>query len=358
MSGMASERLRFWEIDPLFQCPIVGVCLSRTEQRRLLRQAGLLTEVSTPFEMHEALVSAAHAEGRLSVLADALLERKYKDQAASLWVLPEKELLARWRVALDAGEHAGVLWTVSARPDLSCRVKREIFGSLHMLMHASLEQIGDLRRSLARENERNAELDAARRDAIEDRERLEKELLRHCTGHESSEVAGLKARVHELERQRAARERSMAALLRDNERLAAELATQRRTCDAIGLDGGTERMRNSKGCGGGCPAQGLCGRRILIVGGLDRMETGYRSLVQSHGGICEHHNGQVRGGRRRLETSVRRADLVICLADCNSHAACSAVKVLGKKLGKPVRMLGNSSLNSVSEVLRESADRS
>lgn len=104
----------------------------------------------------------------------------------------------------------------------------------------------------------------------------------------------------------------------------------------------------------GCLVRGLCGKRILIVGGLDRLKSSYCSLVEEQGGVCEHHCGCVRGGHRRLAASLKRADLVLCLADCNSHAACMTVKNLGKRLGKPVRMLGSSSLNSVSEALKAS----
>ena len=42
---------------------------------------------------------------------------------------------------------------------------------------------------------------------------------------------------------------------------------------------------------------------------------------------------------------------MLCPVDCNSHAACSLVKKLGKKHKKPVQMLFGSSLNAISRAL-------
>jgi len=58
-------------------------------------------------------------------------------------------------------------------------------------------------------------------------------------------------------------------------------------------------------------------------------------------------------GVKKLENSLRRSDMVLCPVNCNSHAACSIVKNLGKKHNKPVYMLTNSSLSAVSQVIKE-----
>ena len=53
-----------------------------------------------------------------------------------------------------------------------------------------------------------------------------------------------------------------------------------------------------------------------------------------------------------MKAVLKRADMVICPVNCNSHAACSIVKNLGKKHNKPVHMLASSSLSAVSQVIR------
>jgi hypothetical protein len=98
-------------------------------------------------------------------------------------------------------------------------------------------------------------------------------------------------------------------------------------------------------CDTACPVFDLCRKRVLIVGGIARMEKLYRRLVEDRGGIFEYHDGHLRGGIR--------ADVILCPVNCNSHAACSLVKNLGKKHNKPTHMLSNFSLSAVVQVLGE-----
>ena len=81
------------------------------------------------------------------------------------------------------------------------------------------------------------------------------------------------------------------------------------------------------------------------------MEGLYRNLIEERGGVFEYHDGRLHGGLRELDNQVRRADVVLCPVDFNSHGASSAVKRLGKKYQKPVRMLPNSSLSTISRML-------
>ena len=102
-----------------------------------------------------------------------------------------------------------------------------------------------------------------------------------------------------------------------------------------------------------CPSYDLCKKRVLIVGGIERMEKAYRKLVEERGGIFEYHAGHMRSGGKGLENSVQRADLVLCPVNCNSHGACLKVKNLGKKFKKPVHMLSNFSLSAVARTMEQ-----
>ncbi|MDR0842968.1 MAG: DUF2325 domain-containing protein, partial [Acidobacteriota bacterium] len=94
-----------------------------------------------------------------------------------------------------------------------------------------------------------------------------------------------------------------------------------------------------------------CQKRILIVGGIERMESRYRRLIEEGGGVMEYHDGHVSKGAHELECCLRRADMVLCPINCNSHAACLIIKKLGKKHRKPVCMLPNFSLSAVSRAI-------
>lgn len=106
-------------------------------------------------------------------------------------------------------------------------------------------------------------------------------------------------------------------------------------------------------CSPGCPSFDLCRKRVLIVGGLSRMEESYRRFVEGLGGIFEYHDGRLRGGVKALENSFKRADVVLCPVNCNSHGACLLVKRLGKKHRKQVRMLPGYGLSTVSRAMTE-----
>lgn len=71
-----SSRLaapRFWEIDPSFKCPVVGICLTSSEQKQVLKKAGISAKRKSPFEIHEILVGSSETENRVSRQVDRLL---------------------------------------------------------------------------------------------------------------------------------------------------------------------------------------------------------------------------------------------------------------------------------------------
>ena len=69
--------LRFWEIDNLFKCPVVGTCLTLSDQKQLLKKSGISSKNKSAFEIHEILVACAETENTLSRRADSMLNRKY-----------------------------------------------------------------------------------------------------------------------------------------------------------------------------------------------------------------------------------------------------------------------------------------
>ncbi|MBN2427716.1 MAG: DUF2325 domain-containing protein [Deltaproteobacteria bacterium] len=105
-----------------------------------------------------------------------------------------------------------------------------------------------------------------------------------------------------------------------------------------------------------CPAFEFCGKRVLMVGGIDRMEGRYRELVETCGGTFEHHKGTMKKGVKKLKSSLRRADVVLCPVCNNSHTACQQVKKLGKKFNKPVYLLSNYSLNTISQAIHSQTE--
>ena len=378
--------LKFWEIDNLFKCPVTGMCLTLPEQKHLLKKVGVSIKKKSLFEIHETLVASSESENRLSVKVNKLLDRKFGDEAASLLELGQKEFMAYWRAAFETGDCMSLLWASASRPGLPVECRREIFGAVHMSMHYNAQQSEKMKHNLAVQQE---ELNAARlciKEAVRARRTLQKEngaLTCKQTGLNAKiarvgkEKTKLEEKLSESEsRQPTAgfeqenrllqeeldalygkfmkKERQAALLKEQTMRLSSELEQQRESNRHFGMESKKiigEAFELNR-CDANCPSFDLCQKRILLVGGITRIKSLYRKLIEDSGGIFEYHDGYMQKGVKRLESSLRRADMVLCPVNCNSHAACSIVKNLGKKYDKPVHMLANSSLNVISQTIQ------
>jgi hypothetical protein len=211
--------------------------------------------------------------------------------------------------------------------------------------------------------------------------RKQSDALRHCNAGLQADLAALKAEnarlvaaaapqsdslsrfeteriamadtVAQLRAQLKRKQRQVEALKKKNRHLRTEAGLHEDASKRIQAE--TEsilaEMRSMNRCDASCPAFDLCKKRVLIVGGVTRMQTLYRELIEGSGGHFDYHDGYMKNGVRQLESRLRRADVVLCPVNCNSHAACSLVKNLGKKHKTPVHLLPNSSLTTVSHVI-------
>ncbi len=372
--------LRFWEIEGYLKCPVVGLCLTEGEQEHLLRRFGAQTKRMSPFEIHEILVACGESENRLSLRLQGFLERKYGRGGGALRERDERSLLREWETAFASGRFAELFWALATRRGLSEEARRRVFGDVHMALHRAMELLERERRDLrdireAREDLRRRlrDSESARRELEakdRDREREREGLLRRAREAEEARDALARDRTAEEDRRadRAEEERRRllvraevaeercAARDRQLETLRArveELERERAQTDLFLRESHRilEGMREEGECDALCPARDLCRKRVLIVGGIERMEALYRRLVEGSGGVFDYHDGKVRGGSRQLEERFRRADLVLCPVSCNSHAACQLLKNLGKKYDKPVHMLDNHSVSALARAM-------
>ena len=377
--------LKFWEIDNFFKCPVAGMCLTFSEQKQLLKKSGIPIKKLSSFEIHETLVASSENENRLSVKVNNLLDRKFGREAASLLELGQKEFMAHWMAAFETGDFMSVLWAAATRPGLSKECKTGIFGAIHMSMHYNVKQSGKIKQKLfAREEELNTarryvkEANRARRtlqkenDCLTRKQRdldtktacmeiektkLEENLAifenRLATGFEQKNQC-LQEELDALLGKFKEKEEQTDSLKKENAWLFAELERQKESNRHFGMESRKiiKEAFKLNDCNASCPSFDLCQKRILLVGGITRIKSLYRQLIEDSGGIFEYHDGYMQKGVKKLENSLRRADMVLCPVNCNSHAACSIVKNLGKKYDKPVHMLANSSLSAISQTMQ------
>ena len=102
----------------------------------------------------------------------------------------------------------------------------------------------------------------------------------------------------------------------------------------------------------------LCQKRILLVGGMEKMENFYKEMVNKLGGKFKYHDGKCyQSNQSNLKELVQWSDMVLCPVDVNSHSACMMVKRECRKSGKQYYMLRKSSLSTFYKTLASVSSR-
>ena len=385
------KPLKFWEVDQLFKCPVIGMCLTLTEQKQILKKSDISVKKKSLFEIHEKLLANSDSKNQVSRRVDNLLNRKFGKEAAPLLDLDHEKFMAHCRNAFVCKDCMGVLWAVAARPNLPPECKRELFGEIHMIMHWNGEQSMKLKRELARQQKQVDSMSQRVKESICARRSLQKknktlkqdqeylkakmeDLLRKKSGPQGkiagrdsqrlnddfeNKIEKLEGKFSELTANFKNSQLKIISLKEKNAQISFELERQRKLVGHFrkNTQREVEKFITQHRCDASCPSFDLCKKRILIIGGMERMESLYRKLIESKGGVFEYHDGCMKNGVKGLEYRLRRADVVLCPVSCNSHAACSAVKNLAKKYNKTVHMLANFSLNAVSQVILDADNR-
>jgi hypothetical protein len=390
-------RRKLWELSHKLHCPVIGTCLDTSELRRIARNAGLAPPGPlSDYEVHVSFVAAMEHRNPLSLATHKALEKKYAAHVRRCSKAKSTDQLADlWADALTRGDVPGALWAVLTHPRCDNDLKARLFEEVHMLSH----QIGAGQRAdLRRLAESEAKVDALQRDfdnlsrrsrqQLESREQriveLEKQLqqserdrltLQADNSRLQHDLAELRYQqdagyVDKLEDALAISERRLGQVQQERDRwiLACESAEKQvcelensldeRNADCEALERFiAEGLPNTDCCGGDIDGQcpNLRGRRILCVGGRQRLIEQYRALVARCNGEFEHHDGGLEHSRQRLESMLSSADAVVCTTDCVSHDAYYRLKRFCKRHEKPHVFLNNSGLSTFTRALYDVA---
>ncbi|MCG8471775.1 MAG: DUF2325 domain-containing protein [Desulfobacterales bacterium] len=380
-----------WEIPSPLKCPVVGLGVTDDEGRRVLKRCGRRVKSLKPWEIHRDLMEEVGGDTQVARRVDALLKRKFSQVMEVCKALPESALLPRLKEAMARGDAASALYCVAMRRDLSAKTLMEVAGEAHMMGHTTAIELFEARknekkalekweglkegydtekrdrRALVREKEalrvtqkalsqEIEELRTQKGDAPERLQRLEVELAkeRGLRKEVESQRDDLLREVRRLEREKRKLQIRSMELKNENRALADEVMHLAVGRSDVPLKEKAFQMADAPCCSCkevGCSEKGrcpmICGRRVLMVGGLSRMEPHYRRVAEAKGMGFEYHDGTMSGGRKSLEHQVCRCDMVICPVSCNSHNACQSVKKLCAKHNKELRFLPSSSISAL-----------
>ena len=391
MESKVHERI--WEIPSPLKCPVVGLGVSDEEGRRVLKKCGRRVKQLKAWEVHRDLMEEVGCDTPVARRIDALLKRKFGPLLEACEPLDPEALLPRLKEAMARGDAAGALYCVSMRKDLSPQLLADVAGEAHMMGHTTAVELFAARRNERRATEKLGALKGVYEQEKRDRRALVREKLNleqenreliQALERQSSEVGDLVAerKVQSLEDEVTALRNELSALQGERETLTSEvrrLEREKRKLQIRGMEltsenkalsdevmhlavGRTDTPLKSpqlpmdgcctcdkaQGCTSACcPAASRCQRRVLMVGGLSRMEPHYRRVAEAKGLGFDYHDGTMSGGRKTLEHLVCRSDMVICPVSCNSHNACQSVKKLCAKHKKELRFLPSSSISAL-----------
>lgn len=380
----------FWEIPSPLKCPVVGLGISDEEGRRLLKKCGRQSKSLAPWEVHRDIMEEVGDATPVARRVDAFLKRKFADAVKETRFLPEKQLLPLLKSAIARGDAAEALYCVAMRRDLSVETLVSVSGEAHMMGHTTAVALFEARAKELKNAEKAKALAEALDEERRERRRLGRELERLAAqvkglesalkkksiaptasvqpddavnqgGEDASQLKEERAMRLERERECHALNREVRSLEREKRKLqirSMDLANENQTLGdevmslAIGRPAPPLRAMACEGRGCcTCPEMETCSRRVLMVGGLSRMEPHYRRVAEAKGLDFEYHDGTMSGGRKCLENQVSRCDMVVCPVSCNSHNAARSVKKLCAKHNKEIRFLPTSSISALTGAL-------
>ncbi|MCB1773312.1 MAG: DUF2325 domain-containing protein [Gammaproteobacteria bacterium] len=391
-SGRKTRR-KLWELPHKLHCPVIGTCLEADELRRIALKAGARPSGElTDYDVHVSFVAAADEKNSLSLATHKALDKKYASHVKRFSrARTDADLTAAWEDGLARGDVPGALWATLTHARCDDALKARTFEEIHMLSHQiGAGQRADLKRLTEAEQELRTlqhDFDAAQgrqRRQLEEREQrileLERELAethrhrRELAARETQfvhDIAELRnsstqQRVELLTTELLDRERRLAGLQQQSEAMEAALSSaeqelsdaQTENAELVADCSAMERFITRsldicENCEGPEPGDNpdLGGRRILCVGGRNRLIEHYRELVTRCNGRFEHYDGGLEDNRQRLDALLSSADAVVCATDSVSHDAYYRLKRFCKRNETPHVFLRNSGISSFTRAL-------
>ncbi len=363
------ERVKagfYWYEDCASTITILSGCLSRKDLIRHGTKVGLWSEgpPEEPARVFLDVHEACHSDLGLRKAVSKQINRRFpglmqKVRAADPGRLAKLGRETEWPIHLlwaclnDPREETRAYGRLLTH-DLPWTAVRETFVEAQdHLDHRDLEKLREKNRTLALENQRLA------RCLAKDGEKLKRFKKGFARSTEASPPAPVPANVgqqREIRKLRYALEKAEAELVLlqaagEDEACSCALKDESPACEDGGDEGVCDRCRKAENCRD-CP---LKGRRVAIIGGLDRMEGTYRQVVENLGGSFEFHCGRVKAGCRKVQGIVNRSDYVVFMTTINSHAALKVTKTFCKKGCKKFITLKQRGVDSLERTLRQAS---
>ncbi len=397
--------MNIWEIERNFKCPVVGAMLSVDKHKSILKKCGWDVSKMKPYEYHSHLMGCMGDENAVSIKVNNFIRhqaRKYMVEIAGLHENGNGQAVKDlWKSYAGQGIIGPVMYAIVSHEDADIELLQDVHGEVHMLAHANMTEVFNVRQKLkssdeilGREKKKLAEKNATIREMVstrrEDSQTMSRlvdengKLKKQVGSLEAQSGAGIvpdsgeKDEIERLGKVLAAEKDLSRQLAREKKQVQIELfsaenenelirkeirelvsslapAGEQDVCPVAAVNGGPDGIMTCPtqgNCTGDtCPNYQLCAKRVFMIGGITKMKSYYRDIVEKAGGEFDYHDGYLKNSNANLAAKVKRCDVVVCPVSCNSHNACLKVKKLCHRYKKELKILNSASLSAVTRAL-------
>ncbi len=376
-----------WEIECNFKCPVIGAMLSVDKHKSILKKCGYNVKLMKPYEYHQMIMGNLTDENNVSYKVNNFIRHHAGKFMEKITNLSDDELFKLWKDIVKNGDPGPLLYAIVAKEDTSVDILQEVYGDIHMLSHSNMTEVLEVRNKLKNMDNKLSIIkdngaikgDEIKRlvqqnyESIKETGALKKEnqeLKDKISSFDNSEntdnqlllaeyenrIDDLKAQIKDYEQSIIVKDRAKKSLEIDNLSLINENKLVQEEMEMFLSNFNTippcdAEKEECKGIF--CPQYQLCAKRIFMIGGMTKMKSMYKKIVEDAGGEFYYNDGYFKNRNSNIEAFVKKSDMVICPVNCNSHNACLRVKKLCNRYNKKVKFLNNSSLSTVTHALFE-----
>lgn len=386
-----SERSKFWELDHIYHCAVIGTCLSLAEVKKLLHSLQINCSQWTAYDIHTTTVTMVACNDFRSKKVQRYLDKKFSTVIQKTKKMNAKALRDEWKSVLNSGDLVATFWAIVTHPEANSTMRRDVYGDIHMLSHLSgasnrvdLKRLNQIERELVQLT-REISFEQTKNDRLKNESFQLKKIindLEHAASDLKQQLSALQAdnmmlvqlqntkkyqtlnlqleklnrkmnvQAKEINSEKKNREESdyLVAQLK-NKQLAntSEISIYKE--EVIYLQSLLNKQKKSNYCQ--FKKQNLCGQCVLYVGGKKSLIPYYRELIEESAGIFLHHDGGQEKNTQDLSHLLSRADIVLFPSDCISHDAYWKIKRSCKKQQKQYEYLNSPGLCSLSSMLNK-----
>ncbi|MBU1195054.1 MAG: DUF2325 domain-containing protein [Proteobacteria bacterium] len=383
MSDILSGFMNIWEVESHFKCPVIGAMLSVEKHRSILVKCGYDVKKMKPYEYHQVIMSKVADKNNVSVKVNNFIRAQARTRMVQIADFTDDQVRVLWKRELEAGNVGPMMYAIISREDTGVELLSDIQGEVHMLAHANMTGIFDVRKKLLAMEEA---LGNAKRKLVLKTEEIKHRaqagkistrqisLLEQENQKLKNRISAMEAQVRpplfdsaaetlsSLEKDLKAGKQALRVMEREKRSLQIELFSTRSENELLKKEMQTlvDALRpfEAPPCAetGQCPEEScpryrLCARRVFMVGGMTKMKSFYKDIIEKAGGEFDYHDGYMKNSSVNMDARVRRCDMVLCPVNCNSHNACLMVKKLCYRHNKPLKILSSASLSAVTQAV-------